>query len=334
MKIVKYTKALVKYITDRNYRFLVNAGKGRYNKMSDEEYLKKCFKACIGKDLHLDNPQTYNEKLQWLKLYNRNPAYTVMVDKYKVRDYIKETIGEEYLIPLLGVWDKAEDIDFDKLPNQFVLKCTHDSGGLYICRNKSIFDRRQCVEYLNKRLSNNYYKQWREWPYKNVSPKIIAEQYIDVMQNTPLKCGDIMSVEELQCEQGLLDYKFMCFSGRVQALFLDIGVVKGSSKHAENYYRNVYDREFNLLPVKETRENYPLKIKMPDNFNQMVEIAEKLSSGMPHVRVDLYNVKGRIFFGEFTFFHGSGLSNFFVPKEWDKIFGDWIELPKKRDDTK
>lgn len=327
-------KKLLKYITDKDYRLLVNAGRGKYDKLPDKEYLEKIFKASMGYSLNLENPQTFNEKLQWLKLYNRNPAYTVMVDKYKVRDYIKETIGEEYLIPLLGVWDKAEDIDFDKLPNQFVLKCTHDSGGLCICRNKSIFDRRQCVEYLNKRLSNNYYKQWREWPYKNVSPKIIAEQYIDVTQNTPLKCGDIMSVEELQCEQGLLDYKFMCFSGRVQALFLDIGVVKGSSKHAENYYRNVYDREFNLLPVKETRENYPLKIKMPDNFNQMVEIAEKLSSGMPHVRVDLYNVKGRIFFGEFTFFHGSGLSNFFVPKEWDKIFGDWIDLPKKRDDTK
>lgn len=327
-------KKLLKYITDKDYRLLVNAGRGKYDKLPDKEYLEKIFKASMGYSLNLENPQTFNEKLQWLKLYNRNPAYTVMVDKYKVRDYIKETIGEEYLIPLLGVWDKAEDIDFDKLPNQFVLKCTHDSGGLCICRNKSIFDRRQCVEYLNKRLSNNYYKQWREWPYKNVSPKIIAEQYIDVTQNTPLKCGDIMSVEELQCEQGLLDYKFMCFSGRVQALFLDIGVVKGSSKHAENYYRNVYDREFNLLPVKETRENYPLKIKMPDNFNQMVEIAEKLSSGMPHVRVDLYNVKGRIFFGEFTFFHGSGLSNFFIPKEWDKIFGNWIELPKKRDDTK
>lgn len=320
-------KKLLKYITDKDYRLLVNAGRGKYDKLPDKEYLEKIFKASMGYSLNLENPQTFNEKLQWLKLYNRNPAYTVMVDKYKVRDYIKETIGEEYLIPLLGVWDKAEDIDFDKLPNQFVLKCTHDSGGLCICRNKSIFDRRQCVEYLNKRLSNNYYKQWREWPYKNVSPKIIAEQYIDVTQNTPLKCGDIMSVEELQCEQGLLDYKFMCFSGRVQALFLDIGVVKGSSKHAENYYRNVYDREFNLLPVKETRENYPLKIKMPDNFNQMVEIAEKLSSGMPHVRVDLYNVKGRIFFGEFTFFHGSGLSNFFIPKEWDKIFGNWIELP-------
>lgn len=327
-------KKLLKYITDKDYRLLVNAGRGKYDKLPDKEYLEKIFKASMGYSLNLENPQTFNEKLQWLKLYNRNPAYTVMVDKYKVRDYIKETIGEEYLIPLLGVWDKAEDIDFDKLPNQFVLKCTHDSGGLCICRNKSIFDRRQCVEYLNKRLSNNYYKQWREWPYKNVSPKIIAEQYIDVTQNTPLKCGDIMSVEELQCEQGLLDYKFMCFSGRVQALFLDIGVVKGSSKHAENYYRNVYDREFNLLPVKETRENYPLKIKMPDNFNQMVEIAEKLSSGLPHVRIDLYSIKGRIFFGEFTFFHGSGLSNFFVPKEWDKIFGDWIELPKKRDDAK
>lgn len=327
-------KKLLKYITDKDYRLLVNAGRGKYDKLPDKEYLEKIFKASMGYSLNLENPQTFNEKLQWLKLYDRKPEYTMMVDKYKVREYIKEKLGEEYLIPLLGVWDKAEDIDFDKLPNQFVLKCTHDSGGLCICRDKNTFDVKQCKDYLDNRLTHNYYKLWREWPYKNVVPKIIAEQYIDVTQNSPLKCGDIISVEELQCKQGLLDYKFMCFSGRVQALFLDIGVVKGSSKHAENYYRNVYDREFNLLPVKETRENYPLKIKMPDNFNQMVEIAEKLSSGMPHVRVDLYNVKGRIFFGEFTFFHGSGLSNFFIPKEWDKIFGDWIELPKKRDDTK
>lgn len=327
-------RKILKYLTNKRYRFLTNIRIGKYDKMPDDEYLKRCFKACMDEDLHLDNPQTFNEKLQWLKLYNRKPEYTMMVDKYKVREYIKKQLGEEYLIPLLGVWDRTEDIDFDKLPNQFVLKCTHDSGGLCICRDKNTFDVKQCKGYLDNRLTHNYYKLWREWPYKNVVPKIIAEQYIDVTQNTLLKCGDIISAEELQCEQGLLDYKFMCFSGRVQALFLDIGVVKGSSKHAENYYRNVYDREFNLLPVKETRENYPLKIKMPDNFNQMVEIAEKLSSGLPHVRVDLYNIKGRIFFGEFTFFHGSGLSNFFVPKEWDKIFGDWIELPKKRDDTK
>lgn len=320
-------KKLLKYITDKDYRLLVNAGRGKYDKLPDKEYLEKIFKASMGYSLNLENPQTFNEKLQWLKLYDRKPEYTMMVDKYKVREYIKEKLGEEYLIPLLGVWDKAEDIDFDKLPNQFVLKCTHDSGGLCICRDKNTFDVKQCKDYLDNRLTHNYYKLWREWPYKNVVPKIIAEQYIDVTQNSPLKCGDIISVEELQCKQGLLDYKFMCFSGRVQALFLDIGVVKGSSKHAENYYRNVYDREFNLLPVKETRENYPLKIKMPDNFNQMVEIAEKLSSGIPHVRIDLYNIKGRIFFGEFTFFHGSGLSNFFIPKEWDKIFGGWIELP-------
>lgn len=329
MKIIKCVKALAKYITNHNYRFLIDAGRGRYDKMSDEEYLKKCFKACMGEDLHLDRPKTFNEKLQWLKLYDRRPEYTIMVDKYKVREYIKGKIGEEYLIPLVGVWDKVEDINFDKLPNQFVLKCTHDSGGLCICRDKNTFDVKQCKNYLDNRLTHNYYKQWREWPYKNVTPKIIAEQYIDVTSNVPFMRDGSISAEELQCEQGLLDYKFMCFSGCVQALFLDIGVVKGSSKHAENYYRNIYDREFNLLPVKETRDNYPLRIKKPDNFNQMVEIAENLSKGIPHVRVDLYNINGKIFFGEFTFYHGAGLSNLFIPEKWDKIFGDWIKLPQK-----
>lgn len=329
MRILKYAKSFVKYTIDPNYRFLIDSSRGRYDEMPDDQYLQRCFRACMGEDLHLDAPKTFNEKLQWLKLYDRKPEYTVMVDKYRVREYIKEKIGEEHLIPLLGVWDKAEDIDFDKLPNQFVLKCTHDSGGLCICRDKSTFDKKQCVEYLNNRLSHNYYKKWREWPYKDVPPRLIAEQYIDVISKSPLTHKETISAEELQGEQGLLDYKFMCFSGCVRAIFLDIGVVKGSSKHAEDYYRNVYDRDFNLLPVKETRENYPLHIKKPDNFDKMVAIAEKLSAGLPHVRVDLYNVKGRVYFGEFTFFHGSGLSNFFIPNKWDKTFGDWIALPEK-----
>ena len=183
MKIVNYVKKLLKYITDKDYRLLVNAGRGKYDKLPDKEYLEKIFKASMGYSLNLENPQTFNEKLQWLKLYDRKPEYTMMVDKYKVREYIKEKLGEEYLIPLLGVWDKAEDIDFDKLPNQFVLKCTHDSGGLCICRDKNTFDVKQCKDYLDNRLTHNYYKLWREWPYKNVVPKIIAEQYIDAFSN-------------------------------------------------------------------------------------------------------------------------------------------------------
>lgn len=327
-------KKIIKYFTDKKFRFNVNRKLGFYNKMSDEEFLKKAFKVYIGDKLNLEMPQTFNEKLQWLKLYNRKPEYTVMVDKYKVREYIKEKIGEEYLIPLLGVWNKVEDINFDKLPDQFVLKCNHDSGGMCICRDKSTFDVKQCKNYLNDRLKHNYYDLWREWPYKNVPRKIIAEQFIDVSSTVSISDSKAVSVEDLQSEQGLLDYKFMCFSGEVKALFLDVGVVRGSSGHAEDYYRNVYDREFNLLPVKETRDNYPLPIKKPQNFDQMVALAEKLSSGIPHIRVDLYNVKGKIFFGEFTFFHGSGLSNYFNPKEWDEIFGDWIRLPKRSDDTK
>lgn len=327
-------KKIIKYFTDKKFRFNVNRKLGFYNKMSDEEFLKKAFKVYIGDKLNLETPQTFNEKLQWLKLYNRKPEYTVMVDKYKVREYIKEKVGEEYLIPLLGVWNKVEDINFDKLPDQFVLKCNHDSGGMCICRDKSTFDVKQCKNYLNDRLKHNYYDLWREWPYKNVPRKIIAEQFIDVSSTVSISDSKAVSVEDLQSEQGLLDYKFMCFSGEVKALFLDVGVVRGSSGHAEDYYRNVYDREFNLLPVKETRDNYPLPIKKPQNFDQMVALAEKLSSGIPHIRVDLYNVKGKIFFGEFTFFHGSGLSNYFNPKEWDEIFGDWIRLPKRSDDTK
>ena len=153
---------------------------GKYDKMADDEYLKRQFKVHYGYELDLKSPKTFNEKLQWLKLYDRRSEYTVMVDKYKVREYIKEKVGEEYLIPLLGVWNKVEDINFDKLPDQFVLKCNHDSGGMCICRDKSTFDVKQCKNYLNDRLKRNYYDLWREWPYKNVPRKIIAEQFIDV----------------------------------------------------------------------------------------------------------------------------------------------------------
>ena len=182
MKIKKYIKALWKYITNPRYRFLINAGLGKYNKMPDEEYLKKMYYATMGKQLNLDNPQTFNEKLQWLKLHNRKDIYTVMVDKYLVRDYIKEKLGEEYLIPLLGVYDKPEDIDFDKLPNQFVLKCNHNSGlGMYICKDKSKLTKRDFKKIrkeLSRGLKEDYYLSGREWPYKNVPRKIICEQYM------------------------------------------------------------------------------------------------------------------------------------------------------------
>ena len=317
----------IKLILDPAFRFSVLASYGLYNNMSDIKFLSRKYKYYFDKELNIQNPQTYNEKLQWLKLYNRKPEYTQMVDKYEAKKYVADIIGEQYIIPTLGVWDRFEDIDFDTLPNQFVLKCTHDSGGLVICRDKQTFDIVAARKKINKSLKRNYYWETREWPYKNVKPRIIAEEYINVSDDSISLETATVSTSTLQAKYGLLDYKFMCFDGEVKALFLDIGVIGNNTGHAENYFRNIYDKEWKKMPFKETRDFYPKPINKPEYYDEMVILAERLSKGIPHLRVDLYHVNNRIYVGEFTFFHGSGLSNYFEPKEWDYIFGSWIKLP-------
>ena len=320
IKLIENPSKLVIRLNENGFHWL----------FSDRFLLKTMFKYKFGKELDLDNPKTFNEKLQWLKLYNRKPEYTKMVDKYEAKKYVADIVGEEYIIPPLGVWDRFEDIDFDYLPDQFVLKCTHDSGGLIICRDKSKLNIDSAKKRINKCLKRNYYWTSREWPYKNVKPRIIAEQYIDLSENRSIDVDCTSSWRKIQREQGLLDFKFMCFNGKVQALFLDIGVIGKSSGHAEEYYRNVYDRSGALLPVKETRDNYPKEITLPENLSEMIDIAESLSAGVPHLRVDLYCLNsGEIKVGELTFYHGSGMTNVFIPSEWNKKFGDLIELPKK-----
>lgn len=321
----------IKFLFDKKFRFGIQTARGKYNHLSDEEFLHKAYRINVGKKLNLDNPKTYNEKLQWLKLYNRKTEYTAMVDKFEAKKHVADKIGEEYIIPTLGVWDKFDAIDFSILPNQFVLKCTHNSGGLVICRNKNELNLVAARKKIETSLARNYFWQGREWPYKNVKPRIIAEEYISTSENDiSNELVKDTSCFELQNKYGLLDYKFMCFDGKVKAFFLDIGVIGDSTGHAENYYRNVYDREGTLLPCKETRENYPQNITLPSCLPKMIEIAEKLSAGIPHIRVDLYCIsETNIKVGELTFFHGSGLSNIFVPSEWDYKFGEWINLPQK-----
>lgn len=429
--------------------------------LPDKVYISLKYRMRLGNWPNLKNPITYNEKLQWLKLYDRKPEYSLIVDKYEVKRYIADRIGKQYVIPTLGVWDNFNDIDFDELPNKFVLKCTHDSGGLVICRDKTKLDIELAKKRINSALKQNYYWQGREWPYKNVKPRIIAEQYMEDMSakkindyklftfddvakalfidtdtglngdetrfdffnfelkrlsfadghlnsevikseifggikylleklsssipnlraelyevnkkayfieitfsklsattsfdprewdegfgtwiKVPNSFGggytliadgfvlwiheqDYITTDGLQKEQGLLDYKFMCFSGEVKALFLDIGVIGDGDGHAKNYYRNIYDRDGNLMPFRESRDNYPIDIILPDNYMNMVSIAEQLSYGYPHLRVDLYNINGQIKVGELTFFHGSGFTNIFIPNEWDITFGSWIKL--------
>lgn len=296
--------------------------------MPDDWYLRLKYRVGYRKKLNLKNPKTFNEKLQWLKIHDRKDIYTKMVDKYEVKKYVADMIGEECIIPTLGVYNKFDEIDFDKLPKQFVIKCTHDSGGLVVCRDKAKLDKKVAKEKIEKSLRTNYYYHGREWPYKNVQPRILIEKYIDVSKNKDrgINNNKKIAASELQKENGLLDYKFMCFNGVVKCFFLDIGVIGKGTGHSEEYYRNVYDRGFKLLPVLETRQNYPREVIPPKNFSKMIEIAEKLSKGLPHVRIDLYNIDGKILFGEMTFFHGSGLSNYFYPEEWDRKFGDMIDL--------
>lgn len=272
---------------------------------SDETFLKILFPLRVGYKLNLDNPKTFNEKLQWLKLYNRKPIYTKMVDKVDAKEYVANIIGEEYIIPTLGVYNSVDDIDFNKLPNQFVLKCTHDSGGIVICSDKSKLNIEEAKNKLRRGLKVNYYYQNREWPYLNVKPRIIAEQYM---------------VDESGYE--LKDYKFFCFDGKVNLLF--IATDRGSE--AEETKFDFFDADFNHLPFTNGHPNATKPIVQPKGFEKMKELAAKLSKGHSHLRVDLYDINGKIYFGELTFFHWSGMTPF-VPVEWDYKLGEMIKLP-------
>lgn len=270
----------------------------------DRIYLKILYKRIMGKPLNLKNPQTFNEKIQWLKLYDRNPLYTTMVDKYEAKKYVANIIGEEYIIPTLGVWDKFDEIDFDSLPEQFVLKCTHDSGGLVIVRDKNSFDKAAAKEKINSCLNNNFYWQGREWPYKNVKPRIIAEQYM-----------------EDSSTQELRDYKFFTFDGVPKALFI------ATERNGEEETKfDFFDIDFKHLPFTNGHPNAEIRPAKPETFEQMKNLASELSKKIPQLRVDFYEVNGKTYFGELTLSHWSGLKRF-DPDEWDSIFGSWIKLP-------
>lgn len=322
----------LRLLSDPKFRFSVLAAKGFYKTMPDREFYEKSYRLSYGKKLNLENPQGFSEKIMWLKLHDRKPLYTTLVDKYAVRRYIAEQVGEDCLIPLVGgPWEHFEEIDFSALPNQFVLKCTHDSGSVIVCRDKEHFDIEAAGRSLSKRLKRNYYYGNREWPYKDVPPRIIAEAYIHPAGGSPCPADAAsISAAQLQRERGLLDYRFMCFNGRVKALFLYVGVIDQQGHTTENCYSNVYDRDFRPLPVREEEPNYPIPIEKPENFEAMVALAERLSQGFPLLRVDQYNIDGQIKIGELTLYHNAGLANIFAPPEWDGIFGSWIKLPEEQ----
>lgn len=267
-------------------------------------YLKWQFKKCVGYQLNLDNPQTFNEKLQWLKLHDRNPLYTKMVDKYEAKKYVANIIGEEYIIPTLGVWNNFDEIDFDDLPAQFVLKCTHDSGSVVICPDKKRLNKEAARKKLSWGLRHNfYYHGGFEWPYKNVKPRIIAEKFM---------------VDEYRSE--LIDYKLMCFNGKVRCSFTCTRREKKDELRV-----TFYDRTWKKLPFERHYPAEDMALPKPDKYEEMIQLAEKIASNLRFARIDFYEINNNIYFGEITFYPGDGFEEFST-MEWDMKMGNYLKL--------
>lgn len=266
--------------------------------LPDSLYLKWEYRLHLGKSLNLRHPRTFNEKLQWLKLHDRNPQYSVMVDKYAVKEYVSNLIGPQYIVPLLGLWDRAEDIDFNTLPDSFVLKCTHNSGGVFVVRDKSSVNLESIRSLLAEGLSENFYSKAREWPYKDVRPRIIAEHCLP---------GEIR------------DYKFFCFSGKPEYMFI---ATDREASDRETCF-DFFDMDYNHIAVTNGHPNAAAVPLKPDCWELMKSLATRLSEGMPHVRVDFYEVDGKVYFGEYTFYHWGGMVPF-VPDDLDWTMGALI----------
>ena len=297
-KIIELIKNPLYLIVFLNNRNLLN--------ISDEKYLKIRYRATFGKKLNLKNPQTFNEKLQWLKLYDRKPEYTKMVDKYEVKKYVEKLIGKEYIIPTLGIYNTWEEIKFDELPNEFVIKCTHDSGSVVICKNKDSFNKNKARKKIEKALKRNFYINGREWPYKNVKPRIIIEKYIEEMNSNSVK-----------------DYKLFVFNGKVKSSFIVTERDTGNPKFT------FFDKDKKFIDIKQCGAENDPSLEMPKQYDEMVKIAEKLAKATIQVRVDFYIINNKIYFGELTFFDSSGFGKF-EPEEWDLKLGEMLELPNEK----
>lgn len=272
--------------------------RGYLNWLSDKTYLKVVYRGAIGRKLNLENPSTYNEKLQWLKLNDRKPEQKKYVDKYTVRSYIRKLIGEEYLIPLLGLYNSAEEIEWESLPNKFVLKCTHGSGTNIICKNKDGLDINSSIKKLNKWMKESWYWYGREWPYKDIKPRIICEEFL---------------------QDNITDYKFMCFNGQPKLIQIH------SNRNKENQTLDFYDINWNKTEIRRNKRTNPKLYPCPKSLDKMIDISKKLSKDEIHVRIDLYEVNGKIYFGEKTYYSASGFSPF-AKEEYDILLGSWIEL--------
>lgn len=290
LNLIRKPHKLVKYLGDRKL----------FNWMNDETYLKLIFRCETGKKLNLKNPVTFNEKLQWLKLYDRKPEYSIYVDKYEVRNYIGNTIGEQYLIPLVGVYEKISDIPWDALPDRFVLKCTHGSGCNIICTDKKKLNVEESMEKLKKWMKKSWYWFGREWPYKNVQPRIVCEDFISEAGNTPN------------------DYKVLCFNGKAKLIEVHID-------RYGNHTQDFYDTKWNKTTISQGSPTSEFVCVKPSQFEKMLKLSEQLATHMRHVRIDWFTVRDKLYFGEITFYDASGFDVFDKEKD-DYLLGSWIDL--------
>ena len=295
------------FIENPQYFITSPAAKGWLNWVPDSLYLKLLYRIIMGRRLNLRNPKEYNEKLQWLKLNDRKPEYSTMVDKYEVRGYIEDLLGDKYLIPCLGIYDSVDDIDIDALPDRFVLKCTHDSGSVEICKDKSSFDIECARHRLSQAMKRNYYATYREWPYKYVKPRIIAEGYLE---------GD---------GGDLKDYKVMCFNGEAKIIEVHENRFVEGKVHTQTFY----DREWNIVPLTQIETvTVDRPGERPRQLDEILRLSELIAKNMYHARIDWYIEGDKIYFGEITFFDGSGFESFSTP-EMERMLGDMINLPEK-----
>ena len=268
----------------------------------DERYIRHIYRRSFGRDPDLTDPHTYNEKLQWLKLHDRDPAYRRIVDKAEAKRIIAETFGSEYVVPTLGVYERFDDIPFSRLPDRFVIKCTHDSQSTVICRDRAAFDLAAARRRITRCLRRNYYYRGREWPYRDVRPRIMVEALLD--DGHP---------------GGLVDYKFSCFNGQCRMIFTC------TDRESEGGIRvTFFDRDWNRMPFRKRFEP-STDVRRPAGFVKMRDMAEQLAAGLPFLRVDFYEADGQVYFGEMTFYPANGLEPF-IPEEWDGILGSWIDL--------
>ena len=281
--------------------------RGYFNWMPDALYLKLIYFATLNKKLNLKEPQLFNEKLQWLKLHNRNPKYTMLVDKYEVRKFVTSEVGEQYLNTSYGVWDSFDEIDFEKLPNKFVLKTTHDSGGVVICSDKNELNLKEARKKIENSLKRNFYYVGREWPYKNVKPRIIAEEFLSEVDGDELR-----------------DYRFFCFGGEPKFAVVDFNINDKSKTK-----RNIYDLNWKLIDAEISYpNNHNLELEKPKKYDEMISLSKMLSKDIPFSRIDFFYINDQIIFGEITFFHKNGLAKI-TPESFEKNMGDLIVLPNK-----